>query len=198
MYNKMVINALILSAALITGIAWPQSDRDKWQQPEKIMDKVGLRPGMVIGEVGAGTGYFTFKMAARVGPQGKIYANDIDRSALKELEEQAERDGVRNIEIIVGGEKDPRLPDDLEMVFMVYVLHDVRKQALLLENIKPSLAPGATLVIVEGDTEYYDDSHFLNPDEVEQLLKAAGYELVTLETFLPRDNLFVYRLPEAQ
>jgi ubiquinone/menaquinone biosynthesis C-methylase UbiE len=198
MYNRTAINVLILSAALINGLVCAQSNRDEWQQPEKIMDLVGLRPGMVIGEVGAGTGYFTFKMAARVGPEGKIYANDINRSALKKLEERAEREGVGNIEIIVGREDDPLLPENLEMVFMVYVLQHIREQAALLENLKPSLAPGATLVIVEGDPDYYHVNHFLSPEGAERVLTAAGFERVMLKTFLPRDNLFVYRLPEAQ
>ena len=80
-----VLVALLPLLMFCSGIG-QASDRDAWQQPKKIMDVVGVQPGMVIGEAGAGRGYFTFFLAERVGETGKVYANDIDASALKSIE----------------------------------------------------------------------------------------------------------------
>ncbi len=175
-----------------------QNDRDRWQQPEKILDVIGVQPGMVIGEAGAGEGYFTFKLADRVGPEGKILANDIDTDALAELEEHASHAGVENITTIVGEVTDPLFPDgQLDMLVMVYVFHDLTKPGPFLESIKPDLKPGAHLVLVEGDPEkHYHDGHFYKREKVLRLVTAAGFDLVKLETFLPRDNIFIFTLPE--
>src|SRR5512139_590228 len=79
-----------------------QEGRDKRQQPEMVMDVLGIQPGMTIGEVGAGHGYFTFKLSRRVGPEGRIYANDIDRHALERIEERAKKEDVDNIVTVLG------------------------------------------------------------------------------------------------
>ena len=74
-----------------------QTEREQWQPPEQIMDSIGVKPGMIIGEPGAGSGYFTFHLSKRVGEKGKVYANDISRSSLNEIEIRAKREGINNI-----------------------------------------------------------------------------------------------------
>lgn len=175
---------------------WGQRDRDRWQQPEKIIEAIGIKPGMVIGEAGAGEGYFTFKLAPHVGEQGIIYANDIDRSALRKLEKQAAHEGIGNIKTIVGKVTDPLFPNgELDMLIMVYVFHDLTKPLPFLENIKEDLKPGAPLVMVEGDPDkHYGEGHFYKQAKVIELVNSAGYELTRMETFLPRDTIFIFKL----
>ncbi|MFC1583173.1 class I SAM-dependent methyltransferase [Candidatus Neomarinimicrobiota bacterium] len=174
---------------------WGQRDRDRWQQPERIIDTVGVKPGMVIGEAGAGEGYFTFKLAPQVGEQGMIYANDINRSALRKLEKRATQEGIENIKIIVGKVTDPLFPNgELDMLIMVYVFHDLTKPLPFLENIKEDLKPGAPLVMVEGDPDkYYGEGHFYSREQVVEMVTSVGYELVRTETFLPRDTIFIFK-----
>ncbi len=194
--------AKTLFILLLSGSLLAQTDRqrDSWQQPERIMDSLGVTPGMVIGEAGAGTGYFTVKLSPRVGDEGKIYANDIDTRSLRTLSSYADRNGLDNIEIIVGEETDPLFPDGaLDMVIMVYVFHHLDDQVAFMENIKPDLKPGAPVVLVEGDPEkYYRGGHFWRRDRIEPLILAAGYEIAHVMTFLPRDNIFICRLPENE
>ena len=115
-------------------------DRDSWQQPEKVLDALGVKPGMTIGEVGAGNGYFTFKMAQRVGPTGLIYANDIDQAALRSIEAGAKRRKIEQIVTIRGEVDNPLFPPGaMDLAIMVYVFHDLANPVGLLKNLLPSL-----------------------------------------------------------
>jgi len=118
--------AVLLVAAIAVTAAYilPQTHvRDRTEQPDKVMDATGVRAGMAIGEVGAGQGYFTFWLSRRVGDTGRIYANDIDRSALAYIQRRCASEGVRNIETIRGRVEDPLFPEAmLDMVFGVNVI----------------------------------------------------------------------------
>lgn len=169
-------------------------NRDSWQQPERIMDTLDIKAGMVIGEAGAGEGYFTFKLANRVGEQGKIYANDIDEKKLKKIEERCKEENIHNITIILGKTEDPLFPKvELDMAIMVYVFHHLEKPVAFLKNIKPSLKSSAPLVIIERDPDKFNDrsGHFLPKEEVIQAIKKANFDLTNMKTFLPRDNIFI-------
>jgi ubiquinone/menaquinone biosynthesis C-methylase UbiE len=181
---------------LISSFLWAfdNGNRDSWQQPERIMDTLGVKAGMVIGEAGAGEGYFTFKLANRVGEQGKIFANDINKKKLKKIEQRCQEENIQNITIILGRTEDPLFPKaQLDMVIMVYVFHHLEKPVSFLKNIKPSLKSSAPLVIVERDPDKFGGrhGHFLPKEEVIQAIKEANYDLTNIKTFLPRDNIFI-------
>lgn len=195
----------ILCISFIVGFTYScesqDYDRDSWQRPEKVMDVIGVKPGMVIGEAGAGRGYFTFKLAKRVGDTGKIYANDISRRALNYIQGRCRREGIDNIEIILGEVENPLFPkSQMDMVIMVYVFHHLKRPVEFLKNIKPSLKPGAPLVILEQDPEKSDEAigHFLKKEVILDKVKESGYELVWIETFLPKDNIYIYRSIDVQ
>jgi ubiquinone/menaquinone biosynthesis C-methylase UbiE len=160
------------------------------------MDLVGVRPGMIIGEVGAGHGYFTFKLSQRVGESGKIYANDISRSALRYLRDRCEREGIANIETIIGEVEDPLLPKGLDMVFIVNAFHDLAKPVELLNNLSLSLRPNAQVVILDRDPEKvnYSTDHFLSREEILEKIGGSVFELERLETFLPQHNIYIIRV----
>lgn len=161
------------------------------------MDTAGVKPGMIIGEVGAGYGYFTFKLAERVGESGKIYANDIAAGALRGLQRRCEREEITNIETILGKVDDPLLPQgELDMVFIVNAFHDFEKPVALLNNLAVSLKPKATVVILDRDPAKFSDpsGHFLTKEEVLQRIKESVFELVRIETFLAHHNIYIIRL----
>lgn len=165
------------------------------QPPLKIMDAIGLKPGMIIGEVGAGTGRMTMWLADRVGNSGKVYANDIDKTALKHLRKRCKRDGFKNVETIVGEMADPKLPAGvLDMAFMINVYHHVANPVPLIRKILPSLKPGGILAIVECDPDKVDwgKSHgCAQKEEMIKELKEAGFELIRIETFLNEDSIYI-------
>ena len=186
--------------------AWEKKINEERQPPEEVMDAIGVRPDMIIGEVGAGRGRYTVHLASRVGHSGKIYANDISEDALAYLRQRCERDNIQNIEIILGEVDDPLFPDgSLDMAIMVWVYHMLEKPVPLLKNLKPSLKPGATLVILDPPDEEIDDEikHMggtLDPDRptikerIEKGGAEAGFELVQTLTFLPKDTIYILKV----
>jgi ankyrin repeat protein/predicted methyltransferase len=175
-----------------------QGVRESWQPPEKILDAIGVKPGMRVGEAGAGRGYFTFPLARRVGPEGVVFANDISTSSLDVIRERAGREGLRNIKIVVGAVEDPLFPEkNLDLVIMVYVLHELERPIPFLKNLRSYLKPGASLVIIEGKhtTDTAHSPSFRTGGQILETLKEAGYELDRAETFLERDTLHIYKAP---
>jgi ubiquinone/menaquinone biosynthesis C-methylase UbiE len=190
---------LLAGVMLFVSISLPAqslSARDRDHQPERVMDAVGLQPGMVVGEVGAGHGYFTFWLAGRVGATGKVYANDISRSALAAIGRRCRQEGIGHIETILGEVEDPLFPDGaLDMVFIVNAFHDLEKPVELLNNLLPSLKPGATVVIMDRDPEKFSDPshHFLTKEEILAKIAASRFVLDRMETFLPHHGLYILR-----
>lgn len=179
--------------------AWERRINER-QPPRAVMDAIGLRPGMFIGEIGAGGGRMTVQLADRVGPQGRVYANDIDGEALERLARRCERERLSNVEIIHGEVLDPLLPAGaLDIVFMINVYHHAEDPVALVRNSIPALKPGGTLAIVECDPVKmgHDDHGCTHPDELPRQLRRAGYELLRVETFLDKDNIFIARPGEG-
>ena len=200
--TKQILTIVWLSLSILcnqcASIAG-SDDREKWQPPQKIMDEIGVKPGMIIAEIGAGEGFFTFFLAQRVGPHGRILANDIDPVDLRTLKNRATREGIPNIEVIQGEIEDPLLPDqELDMMIMVYVLHHLDKPILFTKNLKKYLKPGIPLVIIERNTDH-ERAHppsFMTKRQVLEAMGETGFKLMEELTFLPRDTIYIYSLDQ--
>ena len=170
--------------------------------PGKVIDAAGVKPGMVVGEIGAGMGRFTVHIAVRVGATGRIYANDIYQPALDHLRERCRKDGLKNVEITSGKEDDPSFPkDSLDMVFIVLTYHHLSKPVEILKNTIPSLKPGATIIIVDPDPvkggtgrNRMAQSELTPPEKVRREAAEAGLEIADTLTFLERDNIFILKV----
>ena len=182
----IVIFGAILCLALF---GFSQSRRDKRDQPEKLMDIAGVKPGMSIGEAGAGRGYLTFHLSRRVGDMGRIYANDIDKKSLRYIIDRCEREGVKNIETILGEIADPCFPViDLDMVIMLYAFHDFTEKEAWLKNVKKYMKRDASLVIFDGQ-----DAHTgMSKELVSNLGRSAGFQLLKHDRL--HGGLWVYVL----
>ena len=194
--KSIILAAAVLSAViLVAGAAqYDNPSRDKIEQPDKVMEATGVKPGMVVGEVGAGRGYFTFWLAKGVGQRGKVYANDIDGSALAAIERRSESEKVRNVETVLGSVEEPRFPPaSLDMVFIVNAFHDLEKPVELLANLLPALKPGATVVIMDREQVRAADPHFLTREQVEEIVGRSVFEIVRIETFLRYHNLYILK-----
>lgn len=174
-----------------------RSARDEWQEPDKIMDNVGIKPGMIIGEAGAGSGYFTFHLARRVGSEGQILANDIKENELTKINEKCEDQNVDNITTILGKEADPLFPQNsLDMVIMMKAFHHFDEPAEWMRNVIPSMKPGAPLVIIDVDPDRSGDSkdHFMTRERLLAAMADTHFKLERVETFLEKDNIYVFSL----
>ena len=178
--RRLLGTLLCATVALSIGVVVALARAPYWNLDiERAMDAIGLAPGMVVGEAGAGDGYFTLPMARRVGSAGVVVANDISSRALRSLEGQARRDGLTNITTAVGGVADPRFPrQDLQMVVIVHALHDFSQPVEWLTNLKKYLRPGATVAVIDCDPEQGAESHFWPRDRIIRYAHEAGYETV--------------------
>ena len=173
-----------------------QTSRELRQPPGQIMDSIGVMPGMIIGEAGAGGGYMTFPLAMRVGSEGKVYANDILTERLIDLQNEAAKRGITNIETVEGAITDPLFPEmELDMIVMVYVLHDLDEPTDFLGTLKKYLKTDARVVILEKKIESgstaHDKSHFMSPQQISRLVNASGFRIGKILTFLQFDTIYI-------
>lgn len=178
--------------------AW-EARHNAYQPPERVMDAIGVKPGMVIAEVGAGRGRYVVHISRRVGETGKVYANDIDGDKLEYVEFRCRRDSIFNVATILGEVTDPHLPEgELDVVYMINTYHHLDKPVELMKNIIPALNPGGVLVIIEHDPVKCPDagSHSTPQEVLFENASRAGFNLIRIETFLARDNINIFRPKE--
>jgi predicted methyltransferase len=143
-----------------------ESDRDRardaWQRPAEVFDALAVKPGDRVADIGCGSGYFTFRLAARVGAEGKVYAVDIDEKVLDKVRKRKEREKTTQIETVLGEAGDPHLPSELNSVLIVDSYHEFREYDRMMQAVFRAMKPGGRLVIIDGEgpsgrprTEYH-------------------------------------------
>ena len=172
-------------------------DRDAWQQSDRIMDALGIADRDKVADVGAGGGWFTTRLARRVGPNGRVYAEDINPTMLSSIDRAATREGLKNIEPTLGTATDPRLPAGLQAVLMVGAYPYLEDPVAMLRNISKSLAPHGRLGIVDFKNDGAGGpgpalEARVDEDVVMRDAVAAGLTLGSKETFLRYQYLLVF------
>jgi ubiquinone/menaquinone biosynthesis C-methylase UbiE len=126
--------------------------RDSMNEAQTVMDLADIRPGMTVADIGAGEGYYTVRLAARVGPKGRVLAQDIDRGALERLGTRVERERLDNVSIKPGSADDPRLPEaSFDRIFLVHMYHEVTEPYAFLWRLRPALRQGGRVIVVDVD-----------------------------------------------
>jgi ubiquinone/menaquinone biosynthesis C-methylase UbiE len=164
------------------------------QPPDQVMDAIGIKPGMAVAEIGAGHGRYVVQIAVRVGETGRVYAEDIDAASLRHLEQRCEKWGLEHVTTILGDVADPKLPDgELDVIFVISAYHHFEDPVALMRNARSSLKPDGVVAIGEW-------LNATSPEQVEAHMKAAGYKLERTETFLEKNNLYIYifRIDDTQ
>ncbi len=125
-------------------------DRDEWQRPQQILDALGVADASVVADVGAGSGWFTVRLARRVGPNGLVYAQDVQPEMLAAITRRVQREGLRNVRPVLGRGSDPQLPAAaLDAILLVGVVHEIDDRVELFANLARSLKPGGRLGVVD-------------------------------------------------
>jgi ubiquinone/menaquinone biosynthesis C-methylase UbiE len=164
----------------------------------KVLAAMGARPGLAIGEIGAGTGRVTVWLADAVGPTGRVYANDIDVAALEQLKARCAREKLANVQTIVGTVVDPKFPArSLDVAFMTNTYHHLDKPIELVRNIRAALKDTGRLVIVERDKERCpadQRDEATSPAEFVRQMDQAGFQVISTDKSMRVDNIYVARL----
>ncbi len=201
-YLKFYSGILVLLLPISFCIAQDVAPGDRWEirlnnlQPgNEIMDAVGVKEGMVIGEIGAGRGRFTVQFAQKVRKSGKVFANDINENNLRYLDFRCKRDNIANVITVLGTEVKTNLPEEfLDMVFIINTFHHIDQKESILKNISASLKKNAILVIIEPDPEKPEGNNGTNREVLVDIVQESGYDLVEIKTFLKRDNIYIFKL----
>jgi ubiquinone/menaquinone biosynthesis C-methylase UbiE len=182
----------------IGGAEWlERSEREIEEMPETALDKIGLKPGMVVADVGAGVGYFTIRLAKRVAPNGKVLAVDVQPEMLATLKRRAADAKLTNIKPVLGSESDPRLPDNCcDVILMVDVYHELSQPQTMLQKLRRALKSDGRLVLLEYRKEdpYIPirPEHKMSVAEAKAELEAEGFKLDAVLKDLPRQHILIF------
>jgi predicted methyltransferase len=175
-------------------------DRDLWQRPDQIMDALGIAEASIVADVGAGSGWFTVRLARRVGPNGIVYAQDVQVEMVNAISRRVQREGLTNVTTVVGKGDDPSFPPaavgKLDAILLVGVYHEIENRVTMLENLGAALTPGGRIGLIEfklnGGGPGPPSEERVDPQIVVRDAATAGLRLLSQETFLPYQYFLIF------
>jgi ubiquinone/menaquinone biosynthesis C-methylase UbiE len=172
-------------------------DRDLWQRPDQIMDALGIADGSVVADIGAGSGWLTIRLARRVGPQGLVYAEDVQKEMITAISRRVSREGLPNVRPWLGSNNDPRLPaNSLDAALLVDAYHEIENRVAVLSSLARALKPQGRIAVVdfklEGTGPGPSPEERVSPDVVVKDAAKAGLKLIRQETFLPYQYFLIF------
>lgn len=171
-------------------------DREAWQKPDHIMDALGIADGSIVADLGAGGGWFTLRLARRVGPNGIVYAEDVQPQMIEAINDRVRRENLSNVRTVLGTADDPRLPQRVDAALIVDAYHEMQEPVTMLRNVAASLRPGGRLGIVGflpgagGPGPAPEDRP--DPDDVIAAAEQAGLVLQSHQPVPPFQFLLVF------
>jgi SAM-dependent methyltransferase len=180
------------------GAEWlERSERDAEEEPDNALDALGTLTGLTVADVGAGSGYFTVRLATRVGSKGRVYANDLQPEMLKMLMARLASERLTNVTLVHGAIDDPKLPpSSLDLVLMVDVYHEFSEPQKMLRGLRAALKPTGRLVLLEYRKEDPNVpirfEHKMSVDEARLELEAEGFRLSKVDARLPRQHILIF------
>jgi ubiquinone/menaquinone biosynthesis C-methylase UbiE len=173
-------------------------DRDIWQHPDEVMDRLGIAEASVVADIGAGSGWFTIRLARRVGPNGMVYAEDVQPEMLTAISRRASDEGLRNVKPILGKESDPRLPARSFDAVILVDASEIADRVTLLRNLAKALRPVGRIGVIdfklEGSGPGPAIEERVSPETVVEAATKAGLRLLSQENFLPYQYFLIFGL----
>jgi ubiquinone/menaquinone biosynthesis C-methylase UbiE len=175
-------------------------DRDAWQRPDQIMDALQIGENSKVADLGAGGGWFTVRLARRVGPNGRVYAEDIQPQMIESIQRRVAREDLHNVIMVLGTPVDPKLPPgSLDAVLIVDAYHEIERPVALLTNVAKALKRGGAIGIVnfkkDGGGPGPNMDERVDAEKVIADARAAGLELRKRENFLRYQYLLTFGVP---
>jgi len=180
------------------GILWlERTERETEEQPKLVIDALDITPGQTIADLGAGSGYYSLRIAPLVGPTGKVLAIDIEPAMLEAIAQRARREHVDNIATVRSSAQDPSLaPRSVDLLFMVDVYHELEYPYEMLTRVRAALKPGGRVALIEYRAEdpqvLIKPLHKMSERQVRREMQAAGFRHVKTVRTLPLQHLIVF------
>ncbi len=183
-------------ANIVSPIWHDERERDAAGEPRQLVRLLGIKSGMTVADIGAGSGYYVVRLSPIVGPRGRIVAEDVVPEYLRELSRRVRALGLRNVAISPGEPHDPRLPpDSLDIAILVHMYHEIAQPYALLYNLVPALKSGARVGIVDayGPTS----EHGTPPSLLRCELAAVGYRQISFDRLVGSDAYLAVFVPPS-
>lgn len=169
--------------------------RDAWQKPHEVIQALALKSDAAVADIGAGTGYFSVRIANMVRA-GRVYAADLEPAMVKHLTDRAKKEGLTNLTPVQAAPDAPRLPAKVDLVLIVDTYHHIEARERYFGALRNSLKPGGRVAIIDFRLDAPEGppvASRIAPERVKAEMKKAGYVLVAEHTFLPRQYFLVFR-----
>jgi ubiquinone/menaquinone biosynthesis C-methylase UbiE len=178
----------------VTSAYTTEEQRDRDGEAERVMDRLGVNPGLRVADVGAGDGYYTVRLARRLGPGATIYAQDVEARYLRRLERRLQREGVRGVTLVRGMPRDPQLPAaSIDLAILSHMYHEIENPYEFVYHLRTALADGARVAIIDVDRPTQD--HGTPPELLRCELAAVGYRQVDFTSLTPADGYLAVFVP---
>ncbi|MBW3561112.1 MAG: class I SAM-dependent methyltransferase [Actinobacteria bacterium] len=178
------------------GFLYSGMSRDRWQLPDRVLGVVDVDEGEKIADLGAGAGYFTYRLARAVGREGTVYAVDTDPDMVEHIRDRADRKGYRQIQVVHADGDAPQLPEKVDVVLTVNAFHHLPDDRVgFFTKLIESISPGGRLAVIEARPRWFLFGHATEPEEIRRVLQRAGYVELETHGFLPRQSFTTARRP---
>ena len=192
-----LLGCQIVGCSAFKRFAYEGFSRDGWQQPERVIRELALEPGAQVADLGAGGGYFTFRLAEAVGPKGVVFAVDVDEDMTDYLQARADDEGLSNVTVILGRYEDPLLPDgQVDLLFTSNAYHHIENRRDYFRRLRSDLRTDGRVAILElNDSSWFPRTfgHYTDPDLIIEEMEEAGYELERDLGFIDRQSFLIFR-----
>lgn len=180
------------------GVPWlERAQREREERPQLTIAALEIEPGQTIADLGAGSGYYSFRIAPLVGERGRVLAIDVEPRMLRIISERAKRDGVKNITTVLGTPSDPNLePNSIDLLFMVDVYHELEYPFEVMTKVREALKPGGRVALIEYRAEdpavLIKPVHKMTERQIVKELTAAGFRHQQTIRTLPLQHLVLF------
>lgn len=192
----LVAILLLAGCAQLKQCAYQGVNRDEWQQPQKVIASLNIKPGEVIADLGSGGGYFTFKLAQAASPTGKVYAVDIDPDMVDLIGKRVKAEGVSNVETVLAKADDPMLPKNgVDLIFTSNTYHHIDNRIAYFSNLRKYLRPAGRVAIIDFDRRAWIEGllrHYTPSEFIRSEMDQAGYALQNEPDFLDRQSFLIF------
>ena len=184
------------------GADWlERGERDEEEAPDLALNVLKIPVGASVADIGAGSGYMTERLAARVGPSGRVFANDVQPQMLEILSRRLAAKGIVNVTLVQGTIDDPKLaPASVDLELMVDVYHELSQPQAMLQRLRTALTPGGRLVLLEyrkeDPTIPIKPEHKMSVAEAKLEVEAEGFTLSHVDEALPRQHILIFTVKQ--